>query len=324
MLSEQVCRFLDEGGVSILLGESRAEYVAREMSEERRATERPETLRAATKAARARTRHLLAFVDQEMGGICRLHDMVGPFPPSGLIGGTPEKELEAIAESIAQGAFSMGINGFLAPVVDVSIGQNQWLQGRTWSTDPDLIGRQSAAFVRGVQRANVAATIKHFPGYGTMTGDPATDSDAINPLDQHSIEAGMHAFRAPIQARADIVMVGPAIVRALDPEMPALRSAKVVSTLRTGLGFKGIVMADDLDSKATMRGDSVPRVALDALNAGCDMLLLADVEDQLERVAEEIETAAGDGRISREALAESARRIRELALRRAAGPLGQR
>lgn len=314
-LSEATRRFLDKGGVSILLGESRAEYVARRMTDERRASETAETFRKVTDAARARSGVLLACVDQEMGGICRLHDLVPQFPASADLPGTPAPEIEAIALNMARIAAGMGVNAFLSPVVDVLTGANPWLQGRTWSADPALVGALSAAYVRGVQRGGVAATVKHFPGFGATTGDPAIEAHVVNPLDLSAIEAGYPAFQAPIDAGAEMVMVGPAIVTALDPERAALRSAHVISLLRQRLGFAGLVMADDLDAAATLRGDPVPQVALEALAAGCDLLMLADLGDQLEDVAAAITAAAESGIISAEALAASAGRVRGVAQR---------
>lgn len=312
-LSDQTRRYLDKGGVTILMGESRTEYTARQMTAERRASETRETFHQVTASAKLRSGRLLTFVDQEMGGICRLHDLVPAFPSTQMLGQVPESSIEEIAFDIAKIASSMGVNGFLAPIVDVLVGQNPWLQGRTWSTDADLIGKQSAAYVRGVQRAGVAATVKHFPGFGEMTGDPATEFDAINPLALHDIESGLSAFQSPILAGAELVMVGPAIVSALDPISPALRSEKVVSLLRRRLGFAGIIMADDLDSKATLRGESVTQVAIEGLNAGCDLLLLADINDQLDQVAAAIVAAAKAGLVSRQSLASSAQKVRSLA-----------
>lgn len=312
-LSDQTCGFLDKGGVTILVGESRAEYVNRCMTAERRESETLETFRQVTDAARSRSGRLLTFVDQEMGGICRLHDLVPQFPDQAMLGQVPESTIEEIAFNIAKIAASMGVNGFLAPIVDVLVGQNPWLQGRTWATDAGLIGQQSSAYVRGVQRAGVAATVKHFPGFGTTTADPATDANAINPLGLRAIETDLSAFRAPIQAGAELVMVGPAIVSALDPVNPALRSEKVVSLLRSYLSFDGVIMADDLDSKATLRGASVAQAALDALNAGCDLLLLADIGDQLDQVASAIVAAAKAGLVSTQSLAISAQKVRSLA-----------
>ena len=79
-LSDATRRCLDRGGVSILLGESRAEYVARRMSDERKASESVEAFRRVTAEARSRSGMLLTAVDQEPAGICRLEGLVPAFP----------------------------------------------------------------------------------------------------------------------------------------------------------------------------------------------------------------------------------------------------
>lgn len=314
-LSSAVQAFLDRGGVSILIGESRAEYVARAMNAERRRAETPETFRRITAEARARSGLLLTAIDQEMGGICRLHDLVPQFPPRADLPTTSPEEIEALTQRIAHQAAGMGVNVFLSPVLDVVTGTNAWLAGRTFSTDPALIARLSAAYIRGAQRGGVAVTGKHFPGFSATTADPAIDPSALCLADAATLEAGLEPFRAAIAAGVEMIMVGPAIVRHLDEGKPALRSSKVVRKLKDALGFPGVVMADDLDSQATMRGDSVAEVALDALTAGCDFLLLADVGTQVEDIAQAIIAAANTGRISAEALAASADKVRALATR---------
>lgn len=317
-LSDPVRRYLDQGGVSILIGESRAEYVAREMSVERKAAESPETFRRLVRDAERHTDVLLTAIDQELGGICRLHSLAPAFPPRAEIATTCEAEVEARAAAVARVATGLGVNLFLAPILDALDGPNAWLEGRTWSEDPKVIGLLSAAYIRGVQSAGVAATAKHFPGFRSMTADPAIEPSAECLTDLAALEAGLAPFRAAIAAKVDVVMVGPAIVRAMDPVKAALRSAEVVRRLTVGLGFQGVVMADDLDSQATLRGDSVAEVALDALKAGCDFLLLADAGAQVTEIAAAIEAAARAGQISAENLARSAQKVRALAARRAA------
>lgn len=312
-LPDATREFLDQGGISILIGESRAEYVARRMSDDRRRAEAPEAFRRITDEARQRAGLLLTAVDQEMGGICRLHDMVPQFPLCADLPATNPAVIEALTEAIAADAAAMGVNVFLSPVLDVVAGKNAWLQGRTWSTDPEVISILSAAYIRGAQRGGVAATGKHFPGFSSVTADPAMDPSAVSLADAATIEAGLTPFRAAIAAGVEMIMVGPAIVTALDAQKPALRSKKIVQKLKRDLRFPGIVMADDLDSQATMRGDAVAQVAIDALNAGCDFLLLADIGNQLEDVSNAIIAAANAGHISAEALSVSADKLRTLA-----------
>jgi beta-N-acetylhexosaminidase len=312
-LSESTKRFLDQGGVSILLGESREEYVARQMSVERRRVETPEMIRRVTTEARQRSGLLLSAVDLEMAGICRLHDMVPQFPARADLPTTSADVIKARTERIAIDAVAMGINVFLSPVLDVLTGENAWLEGRTWSTDPAIVAKLSAAYIKGCQRGGVAATGKHFPGFRSITADPAIDASAVSLTDAATIEAGLVPFRAAIDAGVEMIMVGPAIVTELDDQKAALRSIKIVEKLKAELGFTGVVLADDLDSQATLRGDTVAEVAIDALNAGCDFLLLADAANQLEEISNAIIAAANDGRISAEALSVSADKVRALA-----------
>jgi len=316
ILSETVRRFLDRGGVSILLGETRAEYVGRAMDPARRAAETAGTFEVVTGEARRRAGLLLAAVDQEMGGIARLHDLVPAFPSRAELPGTTPDRIEATARQVATAAAGMGVNVFLAPILDVLDGQNAWLAGRTLSDDPRQVADLSAAYIRGVQSAGVAATAKHFPGFRSTTGDPATDPEARCLTDLAAIEAGLPPFRAAIAAGVEMMMVGPAIVQALDQRVAALRSPKVIGKLTGEMGFTGITMADDLDGAATLRGDSVATVAIEALNAGCDCLLLADIGTQVEDIAEVIAAAvARGGTLSEERLALSADKVRDLARR---------
>lgn len=314
-LSESVRRFLDAGGVSILLGESRAEYVARCMHPERCAAETAQAFAALTREARSRSGLLLTAVDQEMGGICRLHSLVPSFPPSQDISGTAPEVIEETAARIARAATGFGVNMFLAPVLDVLDGDNPWLVRRTWSGDPAAVARLSCAYVRGAQSAGVAATAKHFPGFRSVTGDPATNRRAVSLTSITAVEAGLVPFRAVISAGVEAMMVGPAIVAALDDRKPALRSTPVVRKLRRDLGFSGVVMADDLDAQATLLGDDLATVAVEALNAGCDHLLLADIGQNVERVAEAIVDAVRQGALSAERLAQAADKVRGLARR---------
>ena len=107
-------------------------------------------------------------------------------------------------------------------------------------------------------------------------------------------------------------MVGPAIVEVFDNEKPASRSPAIISMLRSKFGFKGVVMSDDLDSRATMRDSTIEQVAIDALKAGSDFLLLAAINQQLERVTDAIYRAVEEGDLSEERLHEAGAKVRAL------------
>lgn len=308
-LGETGRRFLDSGGVGWLLGENREECVARRMSPARRVRETAEDFLGLSLEVRRRTGHGLIAVDQEPSGICRLKGLV-PDWPEDL---TDIEALQRQAARVARAARGLGINVLLAPILDVVMGQNPWLEGRTMGRDMETVARIGCGVIRGFQSEGVAATAKHFPGSGHIPLDPAIDAWAIETSDLASILAGLDPFRAAIAAAVEIVMVGPAVVTALDPMRPGLRSPAVVQCLTGELGFSGIVLADDLDSLATLGGDSLATASVDALAAGCDMLLLADKGQQLREIPRAIVDAVNDGRLSRDALAWSAGKIRNLA-----------
>lgn len=313
LLSDAVKRFLSNGGCSIIPGETRAEYVAREVSLQRRREETAETLLALTREANALAGNVLIAVDQEIAGICRLHALVPPFPPDEQLGELSSDEFETISARIALAARNLGINCFLGPILDVVTGDNPWLCGRTWSTDPTTIARISSAYIRGLQSKGIAATAKHFPGYSNIALDPAVSPEARITEPLESFETSFIPFDDAIQNGVEIVMTGPAIVDAFDAQRAASISPVVIQLLRERFGFKGVIMSDDLDSQATLRGRSITQVAIDALNAGSDQLLVADVNDQIDLIVLAITNAVNSGELSEHRLADAATKVRTLA-----------
>jgi beta-N-acetylhexosaminidase len=231
-LRDSVKRFLENGGCSILLGESRPEYVARKVSDDRRSTETADTFLRVTEEASGLAGNLLVAVDQEIGGICRLHDLTPQFAPIEQLTGYQTMDFEKICAFVAADAKNLGVNCFLAPILDVVTGANPWLSGRTWSTDPNEIARISCAYIRGVQSAGVAATAKHFPGFHHIELDPATEPEAMVTEKADAFKPGFIPFAAAIENGVEIAMVGPSIVQAFDTEKPASISPKVIGMLK--------------------------------------------------------------------------------------------
>lgn len=312
-LSDDVKQFLVNGGCSILVGETREEYVAREMTQDRKNEEKAETIIALTEEARSLSGDIIVAVDQEISGICRLHNLVPPFPLREEIEGLSKEDFETICSGIATAAKKLGINCFLGPILDVVKGNNPWLNGRTWSTNPIAIAEISSAYIRGIQANGIAATAKHFPGYSAIGLDPAVDSDARNVEPLHSFEASFIPFADAIKNEVEIIMTGPAIVEAFDPVGAASISPSVIRILRDQLGFNGIIMSDDLDAKAMLRGQPITQIAIDALNAGSDYLLIADIDDHVNQIISAIVDAVESGLLAENRLDAAAVKVRSLA-----------
>lgn len=311
-LDETVRRYLSRGGVSILLGETRDEYLARSMSFERRRSETQTHFAGiARQAAACAGSPVLVAVDQELGGIQRLHRLVPGMPSADALRDLSIDVIEARSYEMASSARVMGVNLFLAPIVDVVTGINPWLHDRHLGADPAEVSRIACAFIRGVQRAGVIATAKHFHGHYQTEQDPSI-AHAIVHGGMEALEDGLEVFRQVIAAGVQAVMPGPAVFPALDPARSASTSQKVIGLLRDTLAFDGLIISDDLDAVSILRGHGITDTAVTALKAGAQLLLVSS-ESGLDRIAQAIIGAVKSGELDRQQLLAAADKVRQLA-----------
>jgi beta-N-acetylhexosaminidase len=313
-LPDHIAAHLDAGGTSVLVGESREEYVSRSMSLARRTSETVESFAALTSHIHIRAGgQALVAVDQEMAGIQRLEHLVSPLPTAHAAVADDNLRVEQAAVDLSRECVALGVNVVLSPIVDVVTGVNPWLEGRTVSADPATSSRVACEFVRGLQRSGrVSATAKHFPGHPNISKDPAIEADAEVDATLVELEPTLATFRAVVEVGVKIVMTGPALVPAIDPLRAASRSAGVVGLLRDEIGFSGVVLSDDLDSAAVLRGGTLEDAAIDALEAGVDWLLVPGGPG-LEGLVDALVTATQAERLSPHRLGQAARTVRSLA-----------
>ena len=311
-LDDNVRRYLSRGGVSILLGETRDVYLARNMSfERRRAETSAHFIGIAEQASACAGAPVLVAVDQELGGIQRLHHLVPGMPTAKALKEMTTEDIEARSYEMASSARVMGVNLFLAPVVDVVTGVNPWLHNRNLGPDPAEVSRIACAFIRGVQRAGVIATAKHFPGHYQTEHDPAV-AQARVPGPLEALEDGLDVFRQVIAAGVQAIMPGPAVFPALDPEHSASTSQKVIGLLRDSLGFDGLIVSDDLDAVSILRDNSIADTAIAALRAGAHLLLVSS-EAGLDDIAHAIVDAVETKGLDRNLVLDAAKKVRSMA-----------
>jgi beta-N-acetylhexosaminidase len=171
----------------------------------------------------------------------------------------------------------------------------------------------ASAFVRGLQERGVAATLKHFPGLGTVRQDEDVIVQRVSlPLDalRRTEEA---PFAAGIGAGVALVMTSTAIYPALSPRPAMLSPAVSTSELRGHLGFRGVSITDDITTRGMARFGTPARLGTLAAQAGNDLLLYAGGYTSAARSADALLREASAGRISIPATRASVRRV--LALR---------
>ncbi|WP_210925449.1 glycoside hydrolase family 3 protein [Streptomyces sp. B93] len=304
---------LERGTVAVLPGESREEYVARGMSPQRRATETAADFgRFVSEVQGLAGAPVLVAVDQEPWGIQRLHGLVPPYPETGLLARLSDDEIRAASKAVAAAAAGVGVNMFLAPVLDVLRGPNPWLEGRTLALAPEEVGRIAAAVVLGVQDGGVVAVGKHFPGFPRLDLDPALEDTVL--AGEESGADDLVPFRRAVDAGVGAIMLGPAVVEELDPHEPASTSKAVVELLRGPLGFSGLIVSDDLDAPSTTHGRSLLGTVFASIEAGTELLLLPG-GDEVVALADAIaERSRADQGFAR-AVALAARHVRAVAER---------
>jgi beta-N-acetylhexosaminidase len=268
----------------------------------------PEQVAALT----AELRGLVVAIDEEGGDVARLeHKRGSSYPGNFALGVVDDVELtEQVAAAIGGDLAAVGVSFDLAPVADVNSNPRNPVIGiRSFGSEPELVARHVAAFVRGLQRAGVTACVKHFPGHG----DTEVDSHLDLPTAGGDLEAALLPFRAAIEAGARAIMTAHIQVPELD-DAPATLSRRILhGLLREELGFEGLVVTDALDMKGVGTIDT--EAAVRALAAGADALLLGPGlgPEPVERAHRAIVEAVSIGRLPEERLAEAAGRIADVA-----------
>jgi beta-N-acetylhexosaminidase len=262
----------------------------------------------------ARSPEVVVATDEEGGDVTRLHLAEGsPHPGNAALGTVDDIGLtEQVAASIGAQLAAAGVDLDLAPVVDANTNPaNPVIGVRSFGADPALVARHARAYVAGLQGAGVGACVKHFPGHG----DTALDSHLALPVVDAPLEVLRSRELVPFAAAADAgtvaVMTSHVLLPALDRELPATLSRRVLSVLREELGFDGLVVSDAVDMRGASGGRGVPAAAVMAVAAGCDLVCLgADKDDASHRaVLDALVAAVRSGELAGERLAEAAGRV---------------
>lgn len=253
---------------------------------------------------------LLVGVDQEGGSISHA-PWVSPQPSAAEIGrrGDPA-EAKKVAAEMGRQLRAAGVNTDFAPVVDT--GSGAAIGDRSFGSDPQLVSRMGAAAISGFESARIVSVAKHFPNHGPADQDSHTGSPVINHDMPTILSMDLPPFEAAIKAGVPMVMVGHLIYPAIDPQLPASLSPAAMKLLRDQLRFKGVIVTDDLSMEGAKRGGTVAQAAVAAVSAGADMMIISgtpqDQADAYNAVVEAVES----GRISRQQIDGSVRRIMEV------------
>lgn len=239
---------------------------------------------------------LLIGIDQEGGTVSRLSasglitNRTFPSPQDlyqqgGITATTKE------ATEVGTILRSLGINWNYAPDADVTSDSNAFIFKRTLGQDYQTTANYIKNVVPAWQNTGVAATLKHFPGYGSAVDTHTDFGEVPRTLDEFEAQDFL-PFKAGIDAGVDSVMIAHVMMSKVDNEYPASLSPKVIGLLRNYLGFKGVVITDALEMGAIQefakKHDGVEIDTL-AVKAGNDCIMNNDYETGIPQVVNAVQ-----------------------------------
>jgi beta-N-acetylhexosaminidase len=241
----------------------------------------------------AAPRPMLLCVDQEGGRVQRFRDGYSKLPPLEGFDALYRRDAAAALELAHEHAWLMaseiratGLDLSFAPVVDLGRG-NRAIGNRAFSPDPQVVAAFTRAYVDGMHAAGMAATLKHFPGHGSVPED--THYEVA--IDDRSLEQlrglDLVPFAAGIEAGAEAVMMAHVTYPQVAPEPAGYSPRWIKEILRQDMRFRGVVFADDIGMAAAFGAGGV-KGRIDAhLDAGCDVVPVCHpdlVEEALQAV----------------------------------------
>ncbi len=229
---------------------------------------------------------LLITVDQEGGRVQRLQAGFTRLPALAEI--KTKEDARNFGYLMASEVRAVGIDLSFAPVCDCQR-VNDNIGTRAFHADPTVVAELAQASMAGMHAAGMAAVAKHFPGHGSVTAD----SHLQLPVDSRSLAAVLaddaSVFQIMSEAGVEAMMPAHIIFDQVDPLWPVgFSEIWLKKILREQMGFKGVIVSDDVSMKAAAPfGDEADRVAR-ALKAGCDLVLLCNNRPAVYQVLDKI------------------------------------
>jgi beta-N-acetylhexosaminidase len=219
------------------------------------------------------------LIDQEGGRVARLRPPNWPeYPPGAAYGALYDRDRDAgLAAArlggrlIAYDLADLGIDVDCLPVADVPVaGADAVIGDRAYGTEPAKVAAIAGALAAGLAAGGVLPVLKHIPGHGRATADSHKRLPVVT-AERATLETTDFAAFRPL-AGLPLGMTAHVVFSALDPIAPATTSAVIVEgVIRDSIGFRGLLMSDDI-SMGALSGSISERSAA-AIAAGCDVVL---------------------------------------------------
>lgn len=251
---------------------------------------------------------LFIGIDQEGGAVARMEDQLIKVPPAEELGKEPIEQAVSLAKQSGTELKDLGFNINFAPVADLGL-----TYGRSFSTNPDDVVRYASVVGKAYDEAGLWYSYKHFPGIGKTDVDLHADTSVVPVSKETLLNEDTKVFVDLIkQSKPNTyaIMVSHAMYPQIDADHPSsLSKAIITDWLRKDMGYNGVVVTDDMDMGALAKHYTFGDMAVQSILAGSDILLVCHEYEHMQEAYNGLMKAVKDGRISKERLDESVKRI---------------
>ena len=251
---------------------------------------------------------LFIGIDQEGGAVARMEDQLIKVPPAEELGKEPIEQAVSLAKQSGTELKDLGFNINFSPVADLGL-----TYGRSFSTNPDEVVRYASAVGKAYDEAGLWYSYKHFPGIGKTDVDLHADTSVVPVSKETLLNEDTKVFVDLIkQSKPNTyaIMVSHAMYPQIDPDHPSsLSKAIITDWLRKDMGYNGVVVTDDMDMGALAKHYTFGDMAVQSILAGSDILLVCHEYEHMQEAYNGLMKAVKEGRISKERLDESVKRI---------------
>ncbi|WP_150273789.1 beta-N-acetylhexosaminidase [Paenibacillus tepidiphilus] len=251
-------------------------------------------------------------VDQEGGKVSRLPKEYATFLANGTVGAQGDSRTAGtMGRLLARAVKSAGFNMNFAPVLDIASNPDNPIIGtRSFGSTAEQVTDLGIAEMKGIADEGVVPVVKHFPGHGDTSVDSHLELPVVNKSRDELAALEWLPFQAAVQEQADAVMIAHILFPQLDPDKPASLSVPVIKELLRGeMGYQGVVITDDLTMGAIVKNYTLAAAAVDTVQAGSDILLVAHEYGNEQAVRKALLAAVKDGTITEARIDESVLRI---------------
>src|SRR5229473_2730288 len=255
---------------------------------------------------------LFTCVDLEGGNVDRFRDVLGPAPSAADVFATGDRKLfRKHGQVIGENCRALGFNVDFAPVLDLAFeASRSVMSSRTVSAIPRETVAYAREFLAGLRAEGLFGCGKHFPGLGEGRLDSHRELPVIKKPLKKLWSEDLLPYRT-LQAQLPMVMISHAAYPQVTHDRTPASLSKVLITdvLRKRIGFRNLIVSDDLEMGGVLSAAPVGRAAVESIRAGGDLCLICHREDYILQAYEEVVKASErDPKFARR-IAESSQRV---------------